>query len=112
VLSCSRCPPVDMAPLSALPLALLLVALLAQQAAGARTGHAGRHRCPPKGFDALPSSEFNITEYIAAPWYAQRQVSGQIRAQAGECRSRGWRWRCCPGALNTSQGLPVLCRSL
>lgn len=59
-----------MAFLSALPLALLLVALLGQQA-GARAGLSGR--CPPKGFRALPASKFNITEYIAAPWYAQRQ---------------------------------------
>jgi hypothetical protein len=29
--------------------------------------------CPPRGFDAL--KEFNITEYISAPWYVQAQVS-------------------------------------
>ena len=75
-----------MAFLSALPLALLLVALLGQQA-GARAGLSGR--CPPKGFRALPASKFNITEYIAAPWYAQRQVRGRIRGQASAAAQGG-----------------------
>lgn len=77
VLSSVSLPVHTMMRVSALPLALLLVALLlGQQAAGARKIGG---RCPPPGFDALPSSEFNITQHIEAPWYVQQQVSEKGR---------------------------------
>ena len=33
--------------------------------------------CPPPGFDSV--ERFNLREYIAAPWYVQRQVSAAAR---------------------------------
>lgn len=44
---------------------LVVLAAACAAAAGARAA------CPPEGFDSV--SGFNLTEYIAAPWYIQEQ---------------------------------------
>lgn len=75
-----------------LALAALCLALGAAQARGARhlaaaaapaaAPGANSSACPPYGFDAL--EDFNVTDYISAPWYVLAQVRGGNDACEGE----------------------------
>lgn len=37
--------------------------------------------CPPPGFDSVQN--FNLSLYISAPWYVQKQVSTMMRTTGG-----------------------------
>ena len=80
---------------------LVVFAAACAAAVGARAA------CPPEGFDSV--SGFNLTEYIAAPWYIQEQQVNRWRPSTlaspgvvAHAHAAGAQSRACPRAAATS----------